>query len=303
VVAGEVICAGGAFNSPQLLQLSGVGPSALLRECDIPVVHDLLGVGENLQDHLEVYVQHRCAKPVSMAPNLKRRWRPWIGLQWLAGTGPGMTNHFEAGGFVRGSPHAAYPNLMIHFLPLAIRYDGTSPTRGHGYQLHIGPMLSDARGCLRIRSADPRTPPRLQFNYLSTEQDRREWVEAIACARELLAQPAFREFDLGELSPGPEVASPKDVLDWVAREGETALHPSGTCRMGLDPQSVVDPSSFRVHGLDGLRVVDASVMPQITNANIYAPVMMIGEKAADAILGADPLAPEPVVPDSARPGL
>jgi len=294
VRAEEVICCGGAINSPQLLQLSGVGPASVLREAGVDVVQDLPGVGENLQDHLEVYVQHRCGKPVSMAPNFKRRWRPWIGLQWLAGAGPGMTNHFEAGGFVRSNADAAYPNLMIHFLPLAVRYDGTTPTRDHGYQVHIGPMLSDARGTLRIQSADPMAPPRLRFNYLSTEQDRREWVEAVRCARDLLGQPAFREFDQGELSPGPEVSTSKEILEWVAQEGETALHPSCTCRMGVDPLSVVDPASLRVHGVDGLRVVDASVMPTITNANIYAPVMMIAERAADAILGCAPPPPETV---------
>ena len=289
VFADEVICCGGAINSPQLLQVSGVGPAALLRKHDIEVVHDLPGVGENLQDHLEVYVQHACKKPVSMTPNMLWRWRPWIGLQWLAGTGPGMTNHFEAGGCVRSNAAVDYPNLMIHFLPLAIRYDGTRPTRGHGYQLHIGPMRSDARGNLRIRSADPRQPPELRFNYLSTEQDRREWVEAIGCARHILGQPAFREFDAGEVAPGPSVATGKEILDWVALDGETALHPSCTCRMGIDPLAVVDPTSLRVHGVDGLRVVDASVMPTITNGNIYAPVMMIAEKAADAILGRPPL--------------
>jgi choline dehydrogenase len=203
-----------------------------------------------------------------------------------------MTNHFEAGGFVRGNAEARYPNLMIHFLPLAIRYDGTTATRGHGYQIHIGPMLSDARGTLRIRSADPMDPPRLQFNYLSTDRDRREWVEAVSCARDLLGQPAFRDLDGGEISPGPAVTSDKEVLDWVASEGETALHPSCTCRMGIDPMAVVDADSFRVHGVDGLRVVDASVMPTITNANIYAPVMMIAERAADAILGNTPPYPE-----------
>jgi choline dehydrogenase len=227
-----------------------------------------------------------------MAPNLRRRWRPWIGLQWLAGTGPGMTNHFEAGGFARSNAAVDYPNLMVHFLPLAIRYDGTRVTRGHGYQVHIGPMTSDARGTLRIRSADPHDPPRLSFNYLSTDRDRREWVEAIECARSILGQPAFKEFDEGELSPGPAVGTEREILDWVAREGETALHPSCTCRMGTDPLAVVDPASFRVHGLEGLRVVDASIMPTITNGNIYAPVMMIAEKAADAILGLEPLPPE-----------
>ena len=292
VFAKEVICCGGAINSAQLLQLSGIGPASVLKEFDIDVVQDLPGVGANLQDHLEVYVQHRCVKPVSMAPNVRWRWRLWIGLQWLAGLGPGMTNHFEAGGFVKGNPAASYPNLMIHFLPLAIRYDGTTATRGHGYQIHIGPMLSDARGTLCIRSDDPKDPPRLRFNYLSTDRDRREWIEAIACARDLLGQPAFRELDGGEISPGPDVSSDEEVLEWVAREGETALHPSCTCRMGVDSLAVVDPDSLRVHGIEGLRVVDASVMPTITNANIYAPVMMIAEKAADAILGNAPLAPQ-----------
>jgi len=293
VFAGEIICCGGAINTPQLLQLSGVGPAGLFAEQGIDVVRDLPGVGENLQDHLEVYVQHACKEPVSLAPSFRWRWRPWVGLQWLAGAGPGMTNHFEAGGFVRSRDDLPYPNLMIHFLPLAVRYDGTTATPGHGYQLHIGPMLSDARGTVQIRTADARVPPSLRFNYLSTEQDRREWVEAIECAREILGQRAFARFDGGELSPGPDVVGAERVLDWVAREGETALHPSCTCRMGIDDLAVVDPDSLRVRGIDGLRVVDASVMPTITNANIYAPVMMIAEKAADGILGRDPLPPEP----------
>ena len=301
--ADEIICSGGAINSPQLLQLSGVGPAALLREHEIKVIQDLPGVGENLQDHLEVYIQHACSKPVSMSPSVRRRWRPWIGLQWLAGYGPGMSNHFEAGGFLRSHASEPYPNLMIHFLPLAIRYDGTKPTPGHGYQMHIGPMLSEARGSLRIRSADPRQPPRMRFNYLSTERDRREWISAIDCARQIFAQSAFTDLDLGELSPGPAVETDRQILDWVAREGETALHPSCTCKMGLDPLAVVDPDSLRVHGVDGLRVVDASVMPTITNANIYAPTMMIAEKAADAILGVEPLPPVGVQNSSRREGL
>jgi choline dehydrogenase len=289
IFAEEVILCGGAINSPQLLQVSGIGPADLLGDLGINVIQDLPGVGKNLQDHLEVYVQHGCTKPISMAPSLLWRRRPWIGMQWLAGYGPGMSNHFEAGGFVKSHPDEPYPNLMIHFLPLAIRYDGTRPTSGHGYQLHIGPMLSEARGDLRIRSADPRVHPRLRFNYLSSERDRREWLAAIECARDLFSQPAFRELDQGELSPGPNVRSDKEILDWVAREGETALHPSCTCRMGIDAESVVDPESLRVHGVQRLRVVDASVMPKITNANIYAPTMMIAEKAADAILGRLPL--------------
>ncbi len=251
------------------------------------------GVGENLQDHLEVYVQHACTQPLSVAPAMKWRNRPWVGFRWLFfRDGPGATNHFEAGGFVRSNDDVEYPNLMFHFLPLAIRYDGTQPAGGHGYQVHVGPMSSDARGSVRITSRDPRAYPALRFNYLSTEQDRREWVEAVACARHILGQPAFAEYDAGETSPGPDVRTDEEVLDWVARDAETALHPSCSCRMGVDELAVVDPETLRVHGLDGLRVVDASVMPYVTNANIYAPVMMIAEKAADLILGATPLPPE-----------
>jgi choline dehydrogenase len=294
VHAGEVILCGGAINSPQTLQLSGVGPAAELAALGVEVVADLPGVGENLQDHLEVYVQHGCLQPVSVAPYLKYRWRPWVGLLWLARRGPCATNHFEAGGFVRGNDDVAYPNLMIHFLPIAIRYDGSMPAGGHGYQVHIGPMYSDARGSVKITSTDPRAHPALRFNYLSTDQDRREWVEAVGVARRILGQPAFKPFDAGEVSPGPEVRTPGEVLDWVGREAETALHPSCTCKMGTDPMSVVDPATMRVHGLDGLRVVDASVMPFVTNGNIYAPVMMVAEKAADLVLGDTPLPPEPL---------
>ncbi len=295
VRAGEVILCGGAINSPQLLQLSGVGDPGRLRAAGVEPLHDLPGVGENLQDHLEVYVQHACAQPVTMQPALQRRRAPWIGFQWLfLRRGPGATNHFEAGGFIRSNDEVAYPNLMYHFLPLAIRYDGSQPEGGHGYQVHVGPMTSDARGWVRIRSADPAAKPALQFNYLSTDQDRREWVEAIRRTRDLLGQPALAPFDAGETSPGPGVETDEEVLDWVRRDAETALHPSCTCRMGTDEMSVVDPATMRVHGLDGLRVVDASVFPYVTNGNIYAPTMMVAEKAADLILGATPLDPEPV---------
>ncbi|HEX7297633.1 MAG TPA: choline dehydrogenase [Solirubrobacteraceae bacterium] len=292
VRAGEVILSGGAINSPQLLQLSGVGDARTLSELDIGVVADLPAVGENLQDHLEVYVQYACTKPVSVQPALRWRNRPGVGARWLLRrTGPGATNHFEAGGFARSNDDVAYPNLMFHFLPLAVRYDGSSPAGDHGYQVHIGPMNSDVRGSVRITSTDPRTHPALRFNYLSTEQDRREWVEAVRCARRILTQPAFDEFNGGELSPGPGVSSDEEILDWVARDAETALHPSCTCRMGVGEGAVVDPASMRVHGLEGVRVVDASVMPHVTNANIYAPTMMIAEKAADLILGGTPEPP------------
>jgi choline dehydrogenase len=212
-----------------------------------------------------------------------------VGARWLFfRSGPCATNHFEAGGFARSNDEVEYPNLMFHFLPVAIRYDGSSPVGGHGYQVHIGPMNSDVRGSLKIRSSDPREHPALRFNYLSTEQDRREWIEAIHCARKILGQPAFGPYNGGELSPGDSVQTDDEILDWVKHDAETALHPSCTCKMGTDDLSVTDPTSMRVHGLDGIRVVDASVMPYVTNGNIYAPTMMIAEKAAAMILGETP---------------
>jgi choline dehydrogenase len=295
IEGGEVILCGGSINSPQLLQLSGVGRAAELAALGIRVVADRPGVGEHLQDHLEVYIQYRCRLPVSMQPALQRWRRPLIGAEWLfLRRGPGATNHFEGGGFVRSNDDVAYPNLMFHFLPLAVRYDGSGPKVGHGYQVHVGPMYSDARGSVKIVSTDPRAHPALRFNYLSTAQDRREWVEAVRVARRLLNQPGLAPYNGGESSPGPTVETDEEILEWVRRDGETALHPSCTARMGTDPESVLDPSTMRIHGLDGIRVVDASSMPYITNANIYAPVMMLAEKAADLILGNTPLPPDRV---------
>ena len=216
VRAGEVILCGGAINSPQLLQLSGVGNARELSALGVNVVHDLPGVGENLQDHLEVYVQYASKLPVSVAPALKWRNRPGVALQWLLfRSGPGATNHFESGGFIRSNDEVAYPNLMFHFLPLAIRYDGSAP-QGHGYQVHVGPMYSDARGSVKVVSTDPRVHPALRFNYLSTDQDRREWVEAVRCARKILTQQAFDPYNDGELSPGSSVETDEEILDWVA---------------------------------------------------------------------------------------
>ncbi len=294
VSAGEVICCGGAINSPQLLQLSGVGPAGLLHRYGIDVVADLPAVGANMQDHLEVYIQYACKQPVSMQPNLAKWRRPLIGLQWLARRGPGATNHFEAGGFIRSNDEVPYPNLMFHFLPIAIRYDGSVPEGGHGYQVHVGPMYSNSRGTVAIVSADPRTKPALRFNYLSTDEDRREWAEAVRHARHILNQPAMEPFNGGEVSPGPEVSTDNEILDWVRRDAETALHPSCTARMGLGDDSALHPDTLEVHGTTGLRVVDASSMPYVTNGNIYAPVMMLAEKAADAIRGDTPLPPEHV---------
>jgi choline dehydrogenase len=290
---GEVIVCAGAFGSPQLLQLSGVGNADELSALGDDVVADLPGVGENLQDHLEVYVQYGSKLPVSVAPAMKWRNRPMVGARWLLSrSGPGATNHFEAGGFARSNDEVRYPNLMFHFLPIAVRYDGSAPVAGHGYQVHIGPMYSDSRGTVKITSLDPFTKPALRFNYLSTETDRREWSEAVRIARDILTQEAFAPFNDGELSPGPSVSTDEEILAWVARDAETALHPSCTCAMGTGPLAVTDPRSLRVHGVDGLRVVDASVMPYVTNGNIYAPVMMAAEKAADLIVGNTPLAPE-----------
>ncbi|MEO8908152.1 MAG: choline dehydrogenase, partial [Microbacteriaceae bacterium] len=294
VSAGEVILCGGAINTPQLLQLSGVGNAAELAKLGIRSVVDLPGVGENLQDHLEVYIQHACLEPVSMQPYLAK-WRyPMIGLQWmLSRSGPAASNHFEGGGFVRSNDDVAYPNLMFHFLPISVRYDGSGVNHDHGYQVHVGPMYSDARGAVKITSRDPRKHPSIRFNYLSTDQDRREWVEAVRVARGILGQPAMNPYNGGETSPGRDVKTDQQILDWVARDAETALHPSCTAKMGpsSDPAAVTDPLTMRVHGTQGLRVVDASAMPYITNGNIYAPVMMLAEKAADLILERDPMAP------------
>ena len=288
--ATEVILCGGAINSPQLLLLAGIGPKEDLEKLGINVVADLPGVGSNLQDHLEVYIQYASKQPVSIGPWLKHRHKPRIGAEWLfLRSGVGSSNHFEAGGFIRSNDVVDYPNLMFHFLPIAIRYDGSRPAAEHGYQVHIGPMYSDVRGNLTLKSRDPHEHPALRFNYLSTENDRREWIEMVRAARNILNQPAFAAFNAGELSPGPSVDTDQEILDWVAKDAETALHPSCTARMGVDDDSVLDPETMRVHGVGGLRVVDASSMPYVTNGNIYAPVMMLAEKAADLILGNTPL--------------
>ncbi|MGB5951802.1 MAG: choline dehydrogenase [Ornithinimicrobium sp.] len=292
--AGEVILCGGAFNTPQLLQLSGIGDPEHLRGLGIEPLVERRGVGQNLQDHLEVYIQHESTQPVSIAPWLKHHHKPRIGAEWLfLRRGVGASNHFEAGGFIRSNDNVDYPNQMFHFLPIAIRYDGSRPASDHGYQVHIGPMYSDCRGEVMITSTDPRKHPSIQFNYLSTEADRREWIEMVRAARNILEQPAFSAFSAGEISPGPSVTTDQEILDWVARDAETALHPSCTAKMGDagDEMAVVDPATMQVHGTRGLRVVDASVFPYVTNGNIYAPVMMVAERAADLILGNPTLPP------------
>ncbi|CAM3933408.1 choline dehydrogenase [Alkalicoccus chagannorensis] len=294
VEAGEVVLAGGAINTPQMLQLNGIGDAEHLRSLGIEPIVDLPGVGENLQDHLEVYVQHTCPEPVSEQPNLNKAKMPFIGLQWmLQRKGPAATNHFEGGGFVRSNDVVDYPNLMFHFLPVAVRYDGEKAKTKHGFQVHIGPMYSDSRGSLKIRSKDPKEHPSMVYNYLSTEQDRQEWIEAIRITRHIMSQPAMKKYNGGEISPGPSVQSEEEILDWVREDAETALHPSCTAKMGpkSDPMAVVDPETMKVHGIENLRVADASAMPYVTNGNIHAPVLMLAEKAADLIQGKKPLEP------------
>lgn len=288
----EILACGGAINSPQLLQLSGVGNADELKKQGIDAVHHLPGVGENLQDHLEVYVQWACKKPVSEYSSLSPWRAPGIFLNWLfRRQGAGATNHFEAGGFIKSREDIEYPNLQYHFLPLAIRYDGTAPAEGHGFQLHVGPMNTDVRGTVKIQSDNPNQAPEIIFNYLSTPDERRNWVDAIRKTRQLIETRAMEEYRGKELSPGKQVQTDEEILEWVARDGESAYHPSCTCKMGYDDMAVVD-SELRVHGLENLRIVDASVMPFVTNGNIYAPVMMIAEKAADLILGKQALEPE-----------
>ncbi|MCE5038888.1 choline dehydrogenase [Staphylococcus auricularis] len=295
VNAKEVILSGGAFNTPQLLQLSGIGDSEHLRSVGIePRIH-LPGVGENFEDHLEVYVQHACKQPVSEQPSLDIKKMPFIGLEWIfARKGAAASNHFEGGGFVRSNDEVDYPNLMFHFLPIAVRYDGQKADTAHGYQVHVGPMYSNSRGSLKIKSKDPFEKPEIVFNYLSTKEDEKEWTEAIRVARNILSQKALEPYDAGEISPGPSVQTDEEILEWVKNDGETALHPSCSAKMGpsSDPMAVVDPNSFKVYGTENLRVVDASAMPRTTNGNIHAPVIMMAERAADMILGKKQLEPE-----------
>ena len=294
VFADKVILCGGAFNTPQLLELSGIGDREVLEKAGVKVKKHLPGVGNNLQDHLEVYVQYNCTQPVSSQPYYKMINRPFIGLQWLlTRRGPVASSHFEAGGFARSNENEDYPNLMFHFLPMAIRYDGSQPEGEHGFQFHVGPMYSDTKGHVHIKSNDPKDKPEILFNYLATEQDRREWVEAVRTSRKLLDTPAMKEFTDGEISPGSAVETDEEILEWVRNDAETALHPSCTAKMGPadDEMAVVDPETMQVHGVEGLYIADASVMPIITNGNIYAPVIMLAEKAADLIKGDKPLDP------------
>ncbi|WP_084688824.1 choline dehydrogenase [Paraburkholderia oxyphila] len=286
----EVLVCSGAIASPQLLQRSGVGPGAWLRELDIPVVLDLPGVGQNLQDHLEMYMQYECKEPVSLYPALLKRNQPAIGLEWmLRGTGKGASNHFEAGGFIRTRDDDPWPNIQYHFLPVAINYNGSNAIKMHGFQAHVGSMRSPSRGRVKLRSRDPRQHPSILFNYMSEALDWREFRDAIRITREIIAQPALDRYRGRELNPGADLKTDAQIDAFVRGRAETAFHPSCSCAMGYDDMAVVDAEG-RVHGIEGLRVVDASIMPLITTGNLNAPTIMLAEKIADRIRGRQPLA-------------
>jgi choline dehydrogenase len=285
----EVILAASALNSPKLLMLSGIGPADHLKEVGITPVHHLTGVGQNLHDHLELLVQVACKQPITLNGKMSLLAKAFIGAEWLfLKRGLGATNHFESCGFVRTSAGVEYPDLQFHFLPAAIRYDGRAPAGSHGYQVHVGPNRSKSRGWLKLRSGEPRDPPRALFNYMSLPEDWRDFRTAVRLTREILAKPAFDPYRDRELAPGDRIQSDQEIDAYVRDHVESAYHPCGTCRMGSpdDPLAVIDPEC-RVIGIDGLRIADASIIPMVTNGNLNAPCIMIGEKAADHILDRD----------------
>jgi choline dehydrogenase len=303
VRAGEIVLSAGAVGSPQILQLSGIGRAAALEALGVPVVQDLPGVGESLQDHLAVHVQHTCLEPVSMASvRRKSHWPKIVAEALVLGSGPGAWNPMRVGGFVRSSAEQSYPDLSFVLAPLAMASEERSmPVDQHGYQMHIEVMRSAARGSVAITSTDPSAHPALRLNFLSGPEDRQRWLDAVRLGRELLAQPAMQRLDGGEWLPGPEVRTDDEIMEWVSRSGQPGMHLACSARMGADDEAVLDPATMRVRGLDGLRVVDAAAFPSITNANTYAPTLMLAEKAADILMGNTPLAPEnPAV--SARAG-
>jgi choline dehydrogenase len=294
----EVIIAASTINSPAILQRSGIGPAQVLKDAGIPVVHALAGVGENLHDHLEVYFQLRCLQPVSLNRDLGLFSKARIGLQWLLfGTGLGATNHFESCAFIRSRAGIEYPDIQFHFLPAAMRYDGKAAFDGDGFQVHVGPMRTKSRGFVRVRNNDAKTHPKILFNYMSHEDD---WAEFRACirhTREIMKQAAMVPNAGAEIQPGADVVSDSQIDAFIRQHCESAYHPCGTNKMGSvkDKLAVVDPEC-RVIGIQNLRVVDSSIMPQVTNGNLNAPTLMIGEKASDHILGKPMLPPENLEP-------
>lgn len=294
VYAGkEVILCAGVIGSPQLLQLSGIGPAPALQGAGVPVIHDLPGVGENLQDHLEVYFQFRCRQPITLNSRLGLLSKFMIGAQWfLFKTGLGATNHFESCAFIRSRAGRKSPDIQYHFLPAAIRYDGKTAFQGHGLQVHVGPNKPSSRGRITIRSADPHDKPAILFHYNATEDDRATFRQCLRLTREIMAQPALADYVDGEIQPGEKICSDSELDSWIQDNAESAYHPSCSCKMGAedDPMAVLD-SQCRVRGLTALRVVDSSIFPTIPNGNLNAPTMMVAEKAADLILGKAPLPP------------
>ncbi len=287
----EVVLAASSINSPKLLMLSGIGPARHLAEHGITVLADRPGVGRNLQDHLELYVQMSAIRPVSLYKYWNIIGKGLIGAQWvLTKSGLGASNQFQSCGFIRSRAGIDYPDLQFHFLPLAVRYDGKTAARGHGFQAHVGPMRSRSRGSVTLRSADPVEAPVIRFNYMSHEDDWTEFRAGIRLTREIFSQPAFEPYAGAEIQPGAHAQTDADLDAAIREHAESAYHPCGTARMGRrdDPMAVVDPET-RVIGVDGLRLADSSVFPQITNGNLNAPSIMVGEKAADHILGRDPL--------------
>lgn len=289
----EVIVAASSINSPKLLMLSGIGPAAHLKAHGIDVIADRRGVGQNLQDHMELYIQQEATQPITLHSVLNPFSKALIGAQWLLfKSGLGATNHFEAAAFVRSAAGVDYPDIQFHFLPAAIRYDGKAAAKSHGFQVHVGPMRSKSRGAVTLRSSDPWAKPEIRFNYMSHPDDWRDFRHCIRLTREIFAQTAFDPFRGKEISPGSHVQTDEQLDAFIREHSESAYHPCGTCRMGAadDPMSVVDPEC-RVIGVEGLRVADSSIFPRVTNGNLNAPSIMTGEKAADHILGRVPLAP------------
>ena len=287
----EVILSASSINSPKILMLSGVGPGAHLAEHGIDVVADRAGVGQNLQDHLEIYVQQECKQPITLYSQLNLFSKAAIGLRWLLlKSGHGATNHFESAAFIRTAAGVSYPDIQYHFLPVAIRYDGKSPVSAHGFQAHVGPMRSDSRGSVTLRSANPDDAPRILFNYMSTEKDWSDFRTCIRLTDEVFSQPAMQAFAGNRIAPPPELNTDNELNDFIRDAVESAYHPCGTCKMGApnDPMAVVDPE-LRVIGVDRLRVIDSSIFPRITNGNLNGPSIMTGEKGSDLVLGKQPL--------------
>jgi len=294
----DVILSAGAVNSPQLLMVSGIGPADHIKVLGIPLIQDMPGVGSNLQDHLEIYVQQKCKKPITLYSSSSWKYphkKIRVGLEWILNkTGVGASSHLESGGFVRSSPTVNHPDIQFHFLPSTVHEDGRAPPKCHGFQVHVGPLRSQSVGTVRLRSKDPRMAPVIDPNYLSFEQDLIEFRKCIRLSREIFSQKAFDDFRSEELAPGSSCETDEQIDEFVRSNSASAYHPSGTCKMGtsMDNLAVVDPISLNVHGFENLKVADASIMPSIISGNLNAPTIMVAEKAADIILGKEPLQAE-----------